>query len=203
MLNRKRSRDRLRFSIFVPESPSFRDTFPLFGSFPLSNIATLLIAPAKGVSMRLKAMLIRPLLVSLVLGAIALNGVQPAQGTPEAKKDVDEAIDQRLFPDGRVYNFGTVLCGRRVEHLFRIVNRSDSPLHVVNVRVSVGALVIRSTKEVLQPNEEGGLEIEVNTRRFRGAKTQTVYLAIEQGERWEEYRFEITCTSVEPSEFLQ
>jgi hypothetical protein len=69
--------------------------------------------------------------VAIVVTAFVGN----APAAPNAQADVEESIDQRLFPDGRRFDFGTVPAGRLVQHSFRIVNRYHVPLQVLSVRV--------------------------------------------------------------------
>src|SRR5258708_6310169 len=71
------------------------------------------------------------------------------------------------FPDGLVHDFGKVQRGSQVYHTFRIVNTAKVPLHISSIRVSMGrGTSARSSKNVLQPNEEGTVEVAMDTRQF-------------------------------------
>ena len=109
----------------------------------------------------------------------------------EAKKK-----DSR-FPEGRDYNFGKVRRGTSLKHAFRIVNTSDVPLRLTSVRVSAGCMTGSVSKRVLQPSEEGKVEVTVDTGRFVGSKTMLLFLEVEQRGTTERLRFSITADSVE------
>jgi len=55
----------------------------------------------------------------------------------------------------------------------------------------------RSTKEVLQPFEEGELEISLDTRKFAGRKTFSAYLQTDNG-KFMETILRITVDSQNP-----
>ncbi len=55
----------------------------------------------------------------------------------------------------------------------------------------------RSTKQLLRPNEQGKVEIVVDTQRFRGPKTQALYLTIDNGKTIESV-FHISANSQDP-----
>jgi hypothetical protein len=42
----------------------------------------------------------------------------------------------KMFPDGRVHEFGKVQPGTQARHAFRIVNTSGAPLRIVSLRCS-------------------------------------------------------------------
>jgi len=50
---------------------------------------------------------------------------------------------------------------------------------------------------VLEPNEVGLVEVTVDTNRFVGSKTVTLYLTMEQFGSTEQFRFIITTNSVD------
>lgn len=39
-----------------------------------------------------------------------------------------------MFPDGLHHDFGKVRRGKQIRHVFRVVNTSDVPLHIVSLR---------------------------------------------------------------------
>lgn len=50
-------------------------------------------------------------------------------------------------------------------------------------------------KFVLQPKEEGNLEIALDASRFIGSKTRAHWLTMRRGDRTEEFTFRITAFS--------
>lgn len=124
--------------------------------------------------------------------------VELDQEIAEPKSKLD--ADARMFPAGNYLDFGTVKRGPILKQGFRIVNTSDFPLSITRWRVPAcpgpahGGSV---SKDVLQPNEEGILNVQVDTRRFVGPRTGTCFLTVERGGAFEEFRFTITVNVVE------
>ena len=56
----------------------------------------------------------------------------------------------------------------------------------------------RSTKQVLQPNEVGEIEVELDTARFNGRRSIALFLNYEIGNSADERRFTVSATSQEP-----
>ena len=46
----------------------------------------------------------------------------------------DDEIDEKMFPDGLMHDFGMLPMGIKAYHAFRIVNTSDVPLRISSVR---------------------------------------------------------------------
>ena len=100
--------------------------------------------------------------------------------------------DDKMFPDGRNYDFGKVKMGTPVKHALRIVNTSDVTLEMISVRVGMSPMSAWGTKSVLQPKEVGTLEITVDTTRFVGRKTMILRLDTKQEDRSQTFDFRIT-----------
>jgi hypothetical protein len=132
----------------------------------------------------------------VLFACLLLSHAAPAQESPQ--KENGEAKDNR-FPDGQSHDFGKVAHGAYVRHTFRIVNTSDSPVEITSVRRSTGGPVrARMDKSKLNPKEVGTLLVVVETPRFFGAKTVTIFVTMQTGKaQIEEIRFFITCNSDE------
>jgi hypothetical protein len=102
-----------------------------------------------------------------------------AEAQQPAKKEDEEIA--KIFPGGVVCDFGMVPYGTRARHTFRIVNTSNVPLRILEARVSMSPMRIWVSKSVLQPNEEGELEILLDTRKFTGNKRIAVYVTLDNG----------------------
>ncbi len=108
-----------------------------------------------------------------------------------AKELIEPAAepDEKMFPDGVSHDFGFTARGVQLYHAFRIVNTTDKPLRILSVRVSMNrTLSVSSNKDVLQPNEEGKIELICYTNMFVGTKYSTVYVQTE-GTKLLEHRF--------------
>jgi RNA polymerase sigma factor (sigma-70 family) len=131
----------------------------------------------------------------LVAEGVGIEWVQPPKPKAEAEpKKGDKKNDDR-FPDGRDHDFGKVKRGTSLEHSFRIVNTSTVPLHLTSVRVSSGCMTGSGSKKVLQPKEEGKVEVTVDSNRFAGSKTILLFLETKKRGIAETFEFSITANS--------
>ena len=74
------------------------------------------------------------------------------------------------------HNFGTVLQGESVRHVFAFTNRGDAPLNVEKVSSSCGCTAALASANTLAPGESGEIQTSFDSTRFRGAINKTVYL---------------------------
>lgn len=74
------------------------------------------------------------------------------------------------------HNFGAVLQGENVRHVFVFTNRGDAPLNVEKVSSSCGCTAALSSAKTLAPGESGEIQASFDSTRFRGAVSKTVYL---------------------------
>jgi len=102
------------------------------------------------------------------------------------------------FPDGvldeRVRDFGVVPRGQQLVHYFRLVNNTDQPLHIYNVRVSCGCTTARALSNTIAPGQESAIWANMDSRRFLGHKAVTIYVSFDQP-RYEEARLVVQAFS--------
>jgi len=148
-----------------------------------------------------------PLVLSMLAGQPVPPPMDPKVQLPrvdldEKKVEFGDNIDEKLFPDGLSHDFGQVQRGTQLRHAFRVVNTTNKPLRISSVRVFMNrALRVRSSKDVLQPNEEGKIELFYDTEQFVGAKTGTVYVQSDNG-KFREHRLWISAVSRDDLEFV-
>jgi hypothetical protein len=65
-------------------------------------------------------------LISIIFGSIGVLGYFRSRANQTDK----------MFPNGLVHDFGTVMRGIQYNHSFRVVNTSDFPLHILSLRCS-------------------------------------------------------------------
>ncbi len=73
-------------------------------------------------------------------------------------------------------DFAIVSRGSTLVHHFRIKNTTGQPVGISNVRVSCGCVSASALKTYLQPDEETAVVARMDTTRFRGVKTVTIYV---------------------------
>jgi hypothetical protein len=98
-----------------------------------------------------------------------------AVGAPSA---CGQAWANKLFKNQTSHDFGTVPHGAQLLHRFPITNIYAVPLEIAQVRVSCGCSTATPSKKVLQSRESGTIDVLMDARRFKGAKTVTVYVTV-------------------------
>jgi hypothetical protein len=134
---------------------------------------------------------------TITLLALTSSSVYLADGSDEDAMPFSKTVVVPMFPDGLKHDFGTVQRGPEYRHTFRIVNTSNVPLQIVSLRRTVGPYSCqlgRSTKPVLQPTEVGQIEVILDTSRFSGPKTLSVWLTVDNG-KIREYVFVVTANA--------
>jgi hypothetical protein len=91
-------------------------------------------------------------------------------------------------------NFGSVPRGPSLTHSFVLRNTTGEELHVSNLRVSCGCVTVRAEKMFLKPGEETLLIATMDTTRFRGGRTVTIFVTFDQPWR-EEVRLSVRANS--------
>jgi Protein of unknown function (DUF1573)/Flagellar-associated PapD-like len=73
-----------------------------------------------------------------------------------------------------VYNFGTVINGKPVKHIFTIKNGGEGTLIIGDVMTSCGCTAAKPTKTRLAPGEEAQIAVTLDTRVERGKVARTI-----------------------------
>ena len=110
----------------------------------------------------------RKILSALIVFALA-TGTAAAQSGAWADK---------LFGGKSGHDFGTVARGAQLVHSFTITNIYTVPLEITNVRVTCGCVTATPSTRVLRPQEKAQLNILMDSRRFSGPKSVTVYVTV-------------------------
>ncbi|MGL6096300.1 MAG: DUF1573 domain-containing protein [Fimbriiglobus sp.] len=107
------------------------------------------------------------------------NGTPSQAAGPWANKLFVPNILQfpvRPAPPTIAHDFGTVPHGTLCAQKFTITNIYDVPIQVLDVRRSCGCLEALPPQKVLQPNESAEFAVTMNTAKFSGPNTQTIYV---------------------------
>lgn len=103
-------------------------------------------------------------------------------------------------------DFGTVQRGPAQQHAFRLVNKTPIPITITGVRVSCGCVTASVPVAVLKPGEATAVNATMDTRRFAGPKTVTIFVSLTNGTQSEEVRLTVSANmrddlSVTPESF--
>src|SRR4051794_24269984 len=73
-------------------------------------------------------------------------------------------------------DFGSVARGPAVTHQFRVVNNTGRQVHIAGCRVSCGCTSAWPLQYDLAPGQETAVVAQMDTTRFMGPKTVTVFV---------------------------
>jgi hypothetical protein len=90
-------------------------------------------------------------------------------------------------------DFGTVQRGPAQEHAFRLTNRTPNPITITGVRVSCGCVSASVPVAVLKPGETTAVNATMDTRRFAGPKTVTIFVSLSNGMQLDEVRLTVSA----------
>lgn len=72
------------------------------------------------------------------------------------------------------YDFGTVVEGEKVRHVYKFTNTGEEPLVISDAKGSCGCTVPEWPREPIAPGKSGQVTVEFNSRNKRGDKNQKV-----------------------------
>jgi beta-lactamase regulating signal transducer with metallopeptidase domain len=112
-------------------------------------------------------------------GRAASSGGGGMMGGPGGLSRLGRSGVAGLFEE-KSWDFGSVRRGERARHEFRLTNTLDQPIHISAVRVSAAFLKADARDGWIKPNDSVTIPVEMDTRRFAGDKTATVYVQFDQ-----------------------
>jgi hypothetical protein len=77
-------------------------------------------------------------------------------------------------------DFGSVPRGPILSHPFRVTNRSNTTVHIGSIRVSCGCVSAVAQDSVLAPGQSTTILANMNTGKFSGVKSVTIYVNIDR-----------------------
>jgi hypothetical protein len=94
--------------------------------------------------------------------------------------------------EGLTHDFGSVPRGPAVTHYYRFTNNTSSTVRITSVNVSCGCTTATALQNYVKPGESSAIQAQMDTRRFVGPKTVTIYIRFDQP-AWEEVRLSISA----------
>src|SRR5205823_8117642 len=91
-------------------------------------------------------------------------------------------------------DFGSVARGPTLSHPFRLTNKFNTPVHIANVRVSCGCVTASALAHDLQPGESTSILANMDTSRFYGSKSVTIYVQFDRPQ-WDEVQLVVQANS--------
>lgn len=99
-------------------------------------------------------------------------------------------------PQSLSLDLGSHRHGTIIERSFPLRNGHGSPLRIASIRSSSGALSVRTFQKEIASGEKGNIVLRLDTGRFVGSKTFTLFIQFEGGQS--EIRVQIQAESVPP-----
>jgi hypothetical protein len=109
------------------------------------------------------------------------NGGFSAEGSGGGLSGITSGASSSGTPsavaESPLYDFGTVINGVTVKHIFKIRNAGTAPLVFGAVQTSCGCTAAQPTKTNIAPGEESAIAVTFDTRPDHGAATRVVSVA--------------------------
>lgn len=89
-----------------------------------------------------------------------------------ADEPLDESKLAKIDFESENFNFGEVIEGEKVRHIFKFTNTGKVPLLISSARASCGCTVPTHTKKPVPPGEEGEVSIEFDSSGKAGQQIE-------------------------------
>lgn len=80
----------------------------------------------------------------------------------------------------KAHDFGPTPRGPLLLHQFQFTNKGKEPLLIVRVRATCNCLVATAPAQRIKPGETASVNVQMDTRRFAGPKTETIYVTFKE-----------------------
>lgn len=78
------------------------------------------------------------------------------------------------------FDFGPTPRGPRLTHQFQFTNKGKEPVLIVRVRASCTCLTAFAPAQRIMPGESANVTVHMDTRRFSGSKSETIYVTFKE-----------------------
>ena len=105
-----------------------------------------------------------------------LEAAQPAPMPANIQSEISAdptTLGSFNFP-AMEYDFGTIIEGKEIEHVFNFVNNGQAPLIISNISASCGCTTPDWTKTPINPGDKGFVKVSFNSTGKAGAQAPVV-----------------------------
>src|SRR6516164_3617779 len=103
------------------------------------------------------------------------RAIEPALTDPSGQ--AQEGWAEKLFPEGLSHDFGTVPRGTQSFYKFKMKNIFSEPLELT-LRISCGCVTAKPSVQILEPLQEGTIDVLMDAKKYQGPKTVTVEVTV-------------------------
>lgn len=101
-------------------------------------------------------------------------------------------VDAVLPPEARSYDFGTVVRGSKIRHVFTIANTTGGRIRIADWRTKCGCTDVKAGAKVIPPGTQTTLEATIDTTKFTGPKRSGLTLVFAEP-NFVEIDLNLTC----------
>lgn len=119
-------------------------------------------------------------LLTLILLFLAIGLFAQTEEAPTDELMIEEVVGPVITFEQTTFEFGEIMDGDKVEHVFKFTNTGDEPLVISNAKGSCGCTVPQWPKNPIQPGEEGEIKVKYNSKNKGkvGGKNETKTVTI-------------------------
>ncbi len=97
----------------------------------------------------------------------------PATASNESGVDPEAKVPVMEF-ESTIHDFGTIVEGEKVSHVFKFKNTGKVPLVIQNASASCGCTVPEWPKEAIAPGGSGQIRVEFDSKGKSGAQNKAI-----------------------------
>ncbi|ODT99363.1 MAG: DUF1573 domain-containing protein [Planctomycetes bacterium SCN 63-9] len=112
----------------------------------------------------------------MVVGILWLGTIS----SPSANAAEVGWVDTILPPASRSHDFGTVVRGSKIRHVFVLANTTSSQVRILEWRTKCGCTDVKAGAKVIPPGTQTTLEATIDTTRFTGPKKSGLTLVFSE-----------------------
>lgn len=103
--------------------------------------------------------------------------------TEEAASVEEVSAKPTMTFEEKEYDFGEIMQGDKVEHVFKFTNTGNAPLIISNARASCGCTVPEWPKEPIPPGDTGEIDVVFNSAGKSGRQTKSIRISTNIGDQ--------------------
>ncbi len=93
---------------------------------------------------------------------------------PKSATENSQAKTARITFQNTEHDFGRLIQGEKVIHIFRFTNTGNSDLIISSISASCGCTASKFTKERIKPGDEGQIEVTFDSSSQKGIQNKTI-----------------------------